>query len=86
MLIINYDILEDLALFLKQYKQLTDEIQQARVQFDSSPSLEVGASGYEKREEWRAWLQLQINSKQKARENLVAALRNQNVLIENLPD
>ncbi|MDY0390215.1 hypothetical protein [Desulfobulbus oligotrophicus] len=84
--IINYDILEDLALFLEQYDQLTHEIQQAQVQLDSSPALDPGSPGYEKREEWRTWLHIQIQSKQKAREKLVTALRDQHIQIENLPE
>lgn len=85
-LTISYETIRDLAFFQEQYDQLTHEIQQVRVQLDSSPPLASDSQGYEKREEWRSWLQLQIKSKQKAREALVAAMRDRNIAIENLPD
>ena len=85
-LTISYETIRDLALFQEQYDRLTDEIQQVRVQLESSPPLASGAPDYAKREEWRSWLQLQIRSKQKARESLVAALRERNITVDNLPD
>lgn len=84
-LTVSYETIRDLALFQEQYDRLTDEIQQVRVQLESSPPLASGAPDYEKREEWRSWLQLQIKSKQKARESMVAAMRERNITIDNLP-
>ncbi len=85
-LAISYETIRDLALFQEQYDRLTDEIQQVQVQLESSPPLASGAPDYEKREEWRSWLQLQIKSKQKARKILVASMRERNITIDNLPD
>ena len=84
--IISYETIRDLALFQEQYDRLTDEIQQVQVQLESSPPLASGAPDCAKREEWRSWLQLQIKSKQKDREHLVAALRERNITVDNLPD
>jgi hypothetical protein len=83
---IGYETIRDLALFQEQYDRLTHEIQQVRVQLESSPSLEPGSSRAAQREEWRSWLQLQITSKQHAREDLVKAIRATNIFIENLPE
>lgn len=85
-LTVSYETIRDLALFQEQYDRLTDEIQQVRVQLASSPPLTSGAPDFEKREEWRSWLQLQIKSKQKARESLVAAMQDRDITIVNLPD
>lgn len=85
-LAISYETIRDLALFQEQYDRLTEEIQQVQVQLESSPPLVSGTPDYAKREEWRSWLQLQIKSKQKARESLVAAMRVRNITIDNLPD
>jgi hypothetical protein len=85
-LTISYETIRDLALFQEQYDRLTDEIQQVRVQLESSPPLAPSALDYEKREEWRSWLQLQIKSKQKARESMVANMQERNITIDNLPD
>jgi hypothetical protein len=85
-LVISYETIRDLALFQEQYDRLTEEIQQVRVQLESSPALASGTADYEKREEWRSWLQIQIRSKQKVRESLVAAMRERNITIDNLPD
>ena len=81
-----YATLRDLADFLEHYEKLTEEIQQASVQLANSPPLEPGSSRAQQRTEWRAWLELQINAKKKARAELVTALQTKGVTIENLPD
>jgi len=53
---ITYQSIRDLALFQEQYDRLTLEIQQVRVQLDSSPALADDDPNQEKREEWRSWL------------------------------
>jgi len=85
-LTISYDTIRDLAFFQEQYDRLTHDIQQVRVQLESSPSLEPGSPRAEKREEWRSWLQLQIKSKQHLREDLVKAMHAKNICIEHLPE
>lgn len=85
-LTISYDTIRDLAFFQEQYDRLTHEIQQVRVQLESSPSLESGSPGAEKREEWRSWLQLQIKSKQHLREDLLKTMHAKNIRIEQLPE
>jgi len=83
---IDYETIRALALFQEQYDRLTHEIQQVRVQLESSPPLEPGSPGAEQRQEWRSWLQLQIKSKQHAREDLAKAMSNRNIIIEHLPE
>ena len=85
-IIIDYETIRVLASFQEQYDRLTHEIQQVRVQLASSPSLEPGSPGAEKREEWRSWLQLQIKSKQHLREDLLKAMHAKNIRIEQLPE
>lgn len=83
---IDYQTIRDLAFFQEQYDRLTNEIQQVRVQLDSSPPLEPGSPRAQQREEWRDWLQLQIKSKQHTRDSLVRAIRQKGVVVENLPE
>lgn len=83
---IGYDTIRDLAFFQEQYDRLTHEIQQVRVQLENSPPLEPGSPKAEAREEWRSWLQLQIKSKQHTRDDLVKAIQNKGILVENLPE
>ncbi len=83
---IGYETIRDLTFFQEQYDRLTDEIQQVRVQLESSPPLEPGSLKAEAREEWRSWLQLQIKSKQHSRDDLVKAIQNKGILVENLPE
>ncbi|ADW17760.1 hypothetical protein Despr_1608 [Desulfobulbus propionicus DSM 2032] len=82
---IDYQTIRDLAFFQEQYDRLTEEIQQVRVQLESSPPLEPGSPRAQQREEWRSWLQLQIKSKQNTRDNLVKGIRLKGVVVENLP-
>ena len=83
---IGYETIRDLAFFQEQYDRLTHEIQQVRVQLESSPPLEPGSPKAEAREEWRSWLQLQIKSKRHSRDDLVMAIQNKGILVENLPE
>ena len=83
---IDYATVKDLAVFQEHYDRLTSEIQQARVQLDSSPPLEDGSERAKKRAEWRAWLELQIRSKSRARAQLVEALAARQIHITGLPD
>ncbi len=83
---ISYKVIKDLALFQQQYDKLTEEIQQVQVQLKNSPPLEPGAPKAQQREEWRSWLELQIKSKQRAREDLTTALQNKGFLIDDLPE
>lgn len=83
---LDYETLRDLAVFLEHHEKLTEEIQQASVQLANSPPLEPGSPRAQQRTEWRAWLELQINSKKKARAGLVSALLAMGVTIEHLPD
>jgi hypothetical protein len=83
---IDYETIRDLAFFQEQYDRLTDEIQQVRVQLESSPPLEPGSPRAQQREEWRAWLQLQIKSKQHTRDSLVTGIRQKGVMVEHLPE
>jgi hypothetical protein len=83
---VDYETIRDLAFFQEQYDRLTDEIQQVRVQLESSPPLEPGSPRAQQREEWRAWLQLQIKSKQHARDSLVKGIQQKGVIVEHLPE
>jgi hypothetical protein len=83
---IGYETIRDLAFFQEQYDRLTHEIQQVRVQLENSPPLEPGSPKAEAREEWRSWLQLQIKSKRHSRDDLVKAIQNKGILVENLPE
>ena len=85
-LVIDYDTIRELALFQEQYDRLTHEMQQVRVQLESSPALEPDAPGAQHRAEWRSWLQIQIKSKQHEREALVHALAAKNIRVEHLPE
>lgn len=82
---INYSTVKGLAVFQEHYDRLTEEIQQALVQLDSSLPLEDGSARAEKRAEWRSWLELQIKNKSKARDGLVWDLRAQGVIVTDLP-
>lgn len=82
---IDYETIRDLAFFQEQYDRLTHEIQQVRIQLESSPPLEPDSPKAAIREEWRSWLQLQIKSKQQTRDDLVKALQDKNIVVENLP-
>ena len=82
---IDYETIRDLAFFQEQYDRLTHEIQQVRIQLESSPPLDPDSPKATVREEWRSWLQLQINSKQHTRDDLVKALHDKNIVVENLP-
>jgi hypothetical protein len=84
-LTISYQTISDLAFFQEQYERLTHEIQQVRVQLDSSPSLEPGSPRAAQREEWRSWLQLQIKSKCKERDTLVQGIRDKGIEVNDLP-
>ncbi|WP_310600263.1 hypothetical protein [Desulfobulbus sp.] len=85
-LTIDYATISELAAFREQYDRLSGEIQQARVQLDNSPPLEPGSPDAERRDEWRSWLQLQIKSRLRARDDLVAAIRARNIAVEHLPE
>lgn len=82
---IDYETIRDLAFFQEQYDRLTHEIQQVRIQLESSPPLEPDSPKAAIREEWRSWLQLQIKSKQHTRDDLVKTLQDKDILVENLP-
>jgi len=86
MLTIGYETIKDLARFREQYDKLTDEMQQARIQLENSPPLTPDSPRAEQRAEWRSWLQLQIAAKQRQRNDLVIALVEQGIRIENLPE
>ena len=85
-LTIDYAAISDLAAFREQYDQLSGEIQQAKVQLENSPPLEPDAPGAARRDEWRLWLQLQIKSRLRSRDDLVAALCARNIVVEHLPE
>lgn len=83
---ISYATIRDLALFQEQYDRLSHEMQQVRVQLESSPALPTDAPRAAQREEWRSWLQLQIKSKGKERDALVEAIRAKGIEVQDLPD
>lgn len=83
---IDYATVKDLAVFQEHYDRLTEEIQQARVQLDSSPPLTDGSERAKKRDEWRSWLELQIRSKSRARADLVRGLEARQICITGLPE
>lgn len=83
---ISYATIRDLALFQEQYDRLSHEMQQVRVQLESSPSLAADAARSAQREEWRSWLQLQIKNKGKERDALVQAIRAKGIEVKDLPD
>ena len=83
---IDYATVKDLAVFQEHYDRLSEEIQQARVQLDSSPPLTDGSERAKKREEWRSWLELQIRSKSRARQELVRGLEARQIYITGLPE
>jgi hypothetical protein len=83
---ISYKVIKELAHFQQQYDKLTEEIQQVKVQLKNSPPLEPGAPNAQQREEWRSWLELQITSKQRARQELLTALQKKGFLIDELPE
>jgi len=85
-IVIDYETIRALAFFQEQYDRLTHEMQQVQVQLASSPPQEPGSPGAQKREEWRAWLQLQITSKQHAREELLRDVQSKNIVVEQLPE
>ena len=82
---IDYATVKDLAVFQEHYDRLTSEIQQARVQLDSSPPLTDGSERAKKRDEWRSWLELQIRSKSRARQDLVSGLEARQIFVLDLP-
>ena len=84
--IIDYATVQDLVLFEQHYRKLTDEIQQACVQLDSSPPLTDNSPRAQQRAEWRAWLELQITSKKRERDDLIASMTVRGVVVENLPE
>lgn len=84
-LTISSATIRDLAFFQEQYDRLTHEIQQVRVQLDSSPPLEPDSPRAAQREEWRSWLQLQIRSKLKDRDALVRTIRDKGIVVTDLP-
>lgn len=83
---INYQIIKELALFQEQYDKLTAEIQQVKVQLKNSPPLEPDGPRAGQRAEWRAWLELQIATRQRLRQGLVQSLLDRGLVIENLPE
>ena len=83
---IDFATVRDLAVFQEHYDRLTEEIQQARVQLASSPPLTDGSERAKKRDEWRSWLELQIRSKSRARQDLVQALAARQIVVTDLPD
>ena len=83
---IDYATVKDLTVFQEHYDRLSEEIQQARVQLDSSPPLTDGSERAKKREEWRSWLELQIRSKSRARQELVRGLEARQIYITGLPE
>lgn len=85
-IVIDYETIRDLAFFQEQYDRLTHEMQQVQVQLASSPPQEPGSPGAQKREEWRSWLQLQIKSKQRGREELLRDLQSKGIVVEQLPE
>ena len=82
---IDYATVQDLVLFEQHYRKLTDEIQQACVQLNSSPPLADGSPRAQQRAEWRAWLELQITSKKRTRDDLIASMTASGVVVKNLP-
>ena len=85
LLFVRYDTIRELTAFQEQYDRLILEMQQVQVQLDSSPSLEPDSPRAAQRQEWRAWLQLQIKNKKQAREDLLKAMLAKNIVIEELP-
>jgi hypothetical protein len=83
---ISYKVIKELAHFQQQYDKLTEEIQQVKVQLKNSSPLEPGAPKAQQREEWRSWLELQIKTKQRARQELLTALQKKGFLIDELPE
>ena len=83
---IDYATVQDLVLFEQHYRKLTDEIQQASVQLNSSTPLADNSPRAQQRAEWRAWLELQITSKKRARDDLIASMITRGVVVENLPE
>ena len=86
MLTIGYETIRDLARFREQYDKLTDEMQQAKIQLENSPPLEPDSPQAAHRAEWRSWLQLQVAARQRQRTDLVAALVEQGIQVERLPE
>lgn len=84
--IISYQAIRDLTFFQEQYDRLTHEIQQVRVQLESSPPLEPGSPRADQREEWRAWLQLQIKNKSKERQVFVQTIADKGFQVIDLPE
>lgn len=82
---IDYQIIKELALFQEQYEKLTAEIQQLKVQLHNSPPLAADAPKAEQRAEWRAWLELQVASRQRWRQGLVTALLERGIVVDNVP-
>ena len=82
---VDYATVKDLAVFQEHYDRLSEDIQQARVQLDSSPPLTDGSERAKKREEWRSWLELQIRSKSRARADLVRDLEARQIFVSDLP-
>lgn len=83
---IDYQIIKELALFQEQYDKLTTEIQQVKVQLQNSPPLAPDALRAGQRAEWRAWLELQVATRQRWRQGLANALLEREIVIDNLPE
>jgi len=83
---IDYQVIKELALFQEQYDKLTAEIQQVKVQLKNSPPLKPDAPRAGQRAEWRAWLELQVASRQRWRQGLVKSLLDRDIVVENLPE
>ena len=82
---IDYSTDKKKEIFQEDYNRLTEEIQQARVQLDSSPPLTDGSERAKKRDEWRSWLELQIRSKSRSRADLVRGLEARQIFVLDLP-
>ena len=83
---ISYGMVKELAVFQEQYDRLTREIQQARVQLNSSPPLPGDSDRARQRTEWRNWLELQVRTRVQTRTTLVQAMQAHGVAVEDLPD
>ncbi len=83
---IDYNLIKALTFFQEQYDKLSAEIQQVKIQLKNSPPLEPDVSGARQRAEWRAWLELQIATRQRLREELIKSLLDKGVTINNLPE
>lgn len=83
---IDYNLIKALTFFQEQYDKLSAEIQQVKVQLKNSPPLAPDVSGARQRAEWRSWLELQIATRQRLREELIKSLLDKGLTIDNLPE